>query len=68
MTRETTVNFREKRAWNMLADIKGEHPGWETMYEDYMIEKYGVNVVNLLREFHLIESCAVIDGRRLYAL
>lgn len=44
------------------------HHNAETVYEDIIIELVGQRGLYLLREFHLIETCAVIHGRKLYAL
>ena len=44
------------------------HHNAETVYEDIIIELVGQRGLYLLREFRLIETCAVINGRKLYAL
>lgn len=44
------------------------HHNAETVYEDVIIDLVGQRSLALLREFRLIESCAVINGRKLYAL
>ena len=40
----------------------------DAIYEDKIIELVGEHGLALLREFKLIECCAVINYRRLYAL
>lgn len=44
------------------------HGKTETVYEDTIISLVGTHGLELLREFRLIESCAILEGRRLYAL
>ena len=44
------------------------HHKAEAVYEDAIIDLVGVHGLDLLREFHLIEGCGVIEGRKLYAL
>lgn len=44
------------------------HHKAETVYEDIIINLVGNRGLALLREFHLIETCAVLEGRKLYAL
>lgn len=41
---------------------------FDTVYEDYLEELVGYDGLYILRKNELIESCAVINGRRLYAL
>ena len=40
----------------------------ETLYEDAIVSIVGNDGLLLLREFHLIETCALLNGRKLYAL
>ena len=40
----------------------------ETLYEDAIIEAVGQDGLYALREYHLIETCAMFDGRKLYAI
>ena len=39
----------------------------ETVYEDVIISIVGYSGLLLLRKYHLIETCAVLNGRKLYA-
>lgn len=41
---------------------------FDAVYEDYLEELVGYDGLYILRKNELIESCAVINGRRLYAL
>lgn len=38
------------------------------VYEDTIINIIGKHGLSMLREFHLIESCGIINGRKFYAL
>ena len=40
----------------------------DALYEDTIITHCGQEGLQLLREYHFIESCAVLEGRKLYAL
>lgn len=44
------------------------HGKAEAVYEDTIINLVGTHGLELLREFRLIESCAILEGRKLYAL
>lgn len=58
----------KRRARNILADLKGM--GYETIWEDSLIELVGEENHQLLRKYHLIESCDYdyYTHDRLYAL
>lgn len=40
----------------------------DAVYEDKIIDLIGERGLSLIREFHLMEPCAVVCGRKLYAL
>ena len=40
----------------------------DAVYEDTIVDIVGTKGLQLLREFKLIESCGIINGRKLYAL
>ena len=40
----------------------------DALYEDTIIVHCGREGLELLREYHFIETCAVLEGRKLYAL
>ena len=42
--------------------------GMDSIYKDYIIQIVGVYGFNVLHEAHLIESCGIVHGRRLYVL
>lgn len=41
---------------------------FETVYEDRIIDIVGEEGLEILRQSKFIETCGVIDGRKLYAL
>ena len=45
-----------------------ECDGMDSIYEDYIVRLVGVRGLGALIENHLVESCGVISGRRLYVL
>ena len=51
-----------------LATIKANYPKAEALYEDVIISLVGYNGLIALRESHAIETCALLNGRKLYAL
>lgn len=48
--------------------IKNASDGFDAIYEDYIIDLVGLEGFDILRENKLLESCGVINGRRLYVL
>lgn len=66
---EAERKANEREAQDIYCAIQSYfHHNAETVYEDIIIELVGNRGLNLLREFRLIETCAVIHGRKLYAL
>ena len=59
---------REFEAQNIYSAI-GCYFHWkvDAVYEDVIINLVGKRGLELLREFRLIESCGIINGRKLYA-
>ena len=58
----------EKQTREILRDLKGMHPHMETLYEDTIISSVGEEGLYNLRKHHLVETCAVLNGRKLYAI
>lgn len=56
------------KAKELLARLTEKWPGAETLYEDVIIDEVGLDGLIALRENHLIETCAMFGGRKLYAL
>lgn len=48
--------------------LEEECEGFDAIYEDYIIHVVGSDGLNTLIEKCLIESCGVINGRKLYTL
>lgn len=48
--------------------VREETAGLDSFYEDYLVDLVGWLGVGVLVENQLIESCGVINGRRLYVL
>ena len=59
---------KESEANEIYNFICSQYKHAETIYEDVIINLVGCHGLDLLREFHLIETCANINGRKLYAL
>lgn len=58
----------ENQAKEILRDLKGMYPGMETLYEDTIINAVTQDGLYALRQYHLIETCATFNGRKLYAI
>lgn len=48
--------------------IKRAYPKMETLYEDIIISAVGKEGFDTMRREHLIETCGMFDGRKLYAI
>lgn len=51
-----------------LRFIKAKYPNAETIYEDTLVSLIGQKGLEILRQTHSIETCAMFNGRKLYAL
>ena len=58
----------ESQAKEILRDLKGMHPNMETLYEDVIVSDIGQEGLYALRSHHLIETCGIFEGRKLYAI
>lgn len=66
---ESEQKSREFEAQNIYSAVSCYfHHKAETVYEDVIIDLVGNRGLALLREFKLIEPCAVLEGRKLYAM
>lgn len=63
-----TVIKTEEQAKGALRALQRNYPNMETLYEDVIINTIGQDGLYALRKYHLIESCAVLNGRKLYAI
>lgn len=53
------------QVYKTVKDVCGD---MDAIYEDYIIYLVGYEGLYVLRENELVESCGVIDGRKLYTL
>ena len=56
------------KANEMYNKLLEEYPKADALYEDAIIECIGMDGLIALREAHMIETCAMFNGRKLYAL
>lgn len=60
---------KEKIYTKYIYDImKDESTGLDSIYEDYIQHCVGIYGLNVLLKAKLIESCSVVNGRKLYTL
>lgn len=48
--------------------VKKETDGLDAIYEDYIIHLVGLAGLKYLKEYKLVETCGVVNGRQLYTL
>ena len=53
------------QVYKTVKDVCGD---LDAIYEDYIIYLVGYEGLYVLRENRLVESCGVVNGRKLYAL
>lgn len=53
---------------NVYNIVKEAFKDFDAIYEDYLIYLVGFEGFYILKENRLLESCGVINGRKLYAL
>ena len=58
----------EKQTREILRELRGMYPNMETLYEDTIISAVGEEGLYNLRKHHLIETCGMFNGRKLYAI
>lgn len=56
------------KANEYMQQLKAAFPKADAIYEDTIIDICGREGLLCLREIRLIESCGIIEGRRLYAI
>ena len=56
------------KAKEIYGELREEFEKADALYEDTIITHCGREGLFLLREYHFIETCAVLHGRKLYAL
>ena len=63
-----TQNYLGTYVDHIYEIVKNDTLGLDSVYEDYIKQMVGVYGLNSLIEHKLVESCGVINGRRLYVL
>ena len=58
----------EEKAEALYKQLMIAYPKTDAIYEDSIVELIGHDGLMLLREMHMIETCAVLEGRKLYAV
>ena len=48
--------------------VKKELDGFDAIYEDYIINIVGLAGLKYLKEYKLVETCGIVNGRQLYVL
>lgn len=56
------------KAKEIYGELREEFAKADALYEDTIVAHCGQEGLQLLREYHLIETCAVFEDRKLYAL
>ena len=63
-----TQNYLGTYVDHIYEIVKNDTLGLDSVYEDYIKQMVGVYGLNSLIEHKLVESCGVINVRRLYVL
>lgn len=58
----------EKQTREILRELRGMYPNMETLYEDVIIASVGEEGLYNLRKHHMVETCGMFEGRKLYAI
>ena len=65
----TTKEAKERIYTRLVYEIiKDESTGLDSIYEDYVQHCVGIYGLNVLLKAKLIESCGVVNNRKLYTL
>lgn len=59
---------REHLAHLLYEVLKEGNEGLDAIYEDYIIDRIGVEGFVVMREFKLLVTCGSMHGRNLYTL
>lgn len=60
----------ESKAEEFYAKLTERYPKGivDAVYEDAIIDCVGINGLHLLKASHKIETCGILEGRKLYAI
>lgn len=64
-TKEAKEKIYTRRVYEI---IKTESTGLDSIYEDFIQHCVGIYGLNALLETNLLETCGVVNGRKLYVL
>lgn len=56
------------KAKEIYGELREEFEKADALYEETIVAHCGRDGLELLREYHFIETCAILEGRKLYAL
>lgn len=59
---------QKRQAAEAMRDLKGMYKNADALYEDTIKNAVGEKFLTLFKKLEMIESCAVIGGRKLYAI
>lgn len=59
---------QKKQAKEAMRDLKGMYRNADALYEDTIKNAVGEKFLTLFKKLKMIESCAVIGGRKLYTI
>ena len=59
---------REQLAQLLYDILKEDTAGLDAIYEDYIIDRIGVEGFIVMREFKRLTTCGSVNGRNLYTL
>ena len=59
---------QESKANAFYTKLIGKYPKGDAVYEDAIIDCLGINGLHLLKASHKIETCGILEGRKLYAI
>lgn len=62
------MESKTAKAKEIYNALKQKFPKADALYEDIIKREVGNSGLMLLREMHMIETCAVFNNRKLYAL
>lgn len=48
--------------------LKEDSKGMDAIYEDYILHMVGTVGLFALKDYKLVETCGIVNGRQLYAL
>ena len=62
------MTLKDFKANELYAKLTEKYPKGEAVYEDAIIDCVGIDGLHLLKANHKIETCGILEGRKLYAI